>query len=105
MYRFKSAREAKALTQDQVAEKLQISRAAYTNIENGKRDPDTGTLITLSKLYECSIDYLLGLEEAEKTPVFMDGLKDTVIHLVEGLSREDFQRLQDFADGLRAARK
>ncbi len=63
MYRFKSIRENLSMTQDQVAEKLGITRAAYTNIENGKRDPDTNALIALAGIFHSSVDYLLGLTD------------------------------------------
>lgn len=63
MYRLKQIRQALGMTQEAVAAHLKISRAAYTNIENGKRDPDTGTLIALAGLYGCTIDYLVGISD------------------------------------------
>lgn len=60
MIRFKEIRTRKGLTQAQVAEQLSISRASYTNIENGKRDPDTQTIQALSDLFGVSVDELLG---------------------------------------------
>ena len=68
MYRFKEIRHQQNLTQEQIANLLKISRASYTNIENGKRDPDTSTLISLSRIFHVSIDYLVGLSETEKVP-------------------------------------
>ena len=65
MLNFNSARNAIGMKQEEVAEILNISRASYTNLENGKRDPDTATLIQLSKLYHVSTDYLLGLSDHE----------------------------------------
>lgn len=38
----KSIREAKQMTQSQVAEKVGIARESYTNIENGVRRPSVG---------------------------------------------------------------
>lgn len=63
MYRFKEARERKDMTQGYVADYLGMQRASYANIENGKRDPDTETLIKLSQCLEASLDYLLGQSE------------------------------------------
>lgn len=65
MLNFKSARNAIGMKQEEVAAILNISRASYTNLENGKRDPDTTTLIQLSKLYHVSTDYLLGIVDQE----------------------------------------
>lgn len=60
MLRLKECRETAGMTQQEIAEKLKITRAAYTNIENGKRDPDTNTLNFLATLFDVSTDYLLG---------------------------------------------
>ena len=46
----KQLRNSLGLSQAEVASHLNISRAAYTNIENGKRDPDTQTL--LAQIYK-----------------------------------------------------
>lgn len=56
----KQLRAAKKVTQENVASYLGISRAAYTNIENGKRDPDTSTLRALAAYFEVTVDSLLG---------------------------------------------
>lgn len=64
MLRLKEARTAIGATQEQIANALGVSRTAYTNIENGKRDPDTLTLIALAALFGTSVDYLLGIEKA-----------------------------------------
>lgn len=57
---FKEMRKSKGLTQAQVADFLGITRAAYTNIENGHREADYSTLSSLSELFSVSIDSLLG---------------------------------------------
>ena len=56
MIQFKEIRTRKGFTQEQVARYLMISRASYTNIENGKRDPDTHTLEMLSDLFNVTVD-------------------------------------------------
>lgn len=50
-------------TQADVAAFLKITRAAYTNIENGKREPDFDTLKKLASHYSVTTDYLLGRDE------------------------------------------
>ncbi len=58
--RLKDAREAKGLSQNYVAEHLNITRQAISKWENGKSMPDLENLIILSTLYEISLDELLG---------------------------------------------
>ena len=47
------------LTQEQVAEKIMVSRQTVSNWENGKSLPDIVSIMRLSDLYQISIDELL----------------------------------------------
>lgn len=58
----KEIRLANSKTQDDVARYLKIARASYANIENGKRDPDTITILALADFFHTSIDALFGRE-------------------------------------------
>lgn len=55
------------LSQGDIARILNCSQAAYSYYETGKRDIPTDILIKLAKYYNCSIDYLLGLTDNEKS--------------------------------------
>ena len=59
--RIRDLREDNDLTQKQVANKLKCSQQVYSNYELGQRDIPTDILIALSKLYNVSTDYILGL--------------------------------------------
>ncbi len=60
--RLRDMREDNDLTQAQVAEVLGIDQRVYSNYEIGKREIPVHLLIKLSKMYEVSTDYLLGLK-------------------------------------------
>lgn len=60
MNNIKLARVNKGLTQEQVAEKLNTSRAAVSMYETGKLEANYTILKALSKLLNVSIDYLIG---------------------------------------------
>ena len=62
--RLKSARKSAGLTQEQLSEKLLVSRQAVTKWEADRGMPDIENLKQLSKLLNISIDYLLGSGEA-----------------------------------------
>ena len=53
-------RKARGITQKQLAEALGVTIRTITNYENGTREPNIATLITLARFFECSIDYLVG---------------------------------------------
>ncbi|EPR11943.1 helix-turn-helix domain-containing protein [Ruminiclostridium papyrosolvens] len=48
------------LNQKELANKLNINPATYRNYENGNREPDFETLISISKFFNVSTDFLLG---------------------------------------------
>ncbi|MDO4306860.1 MAG: zinc ribbon domain-containing protein [Eubacteriales bacterium] len=52
--------EKNGLTQEQMAERLMISRQAVSRWENGETQPDTESLKLLSKEFNVSINTLLG---------------------------------------------
>ena len=53
-------RMEKGLSQDELAEKLYVTRQAVSRWENGETVPNTESLKLLSKLYDVSINTLLG---------------------------------------------
>ena len=50
----------KGLSQDELAEKVFVTRQAVSRWENGETTPNTETLKLLSKLFDVSINTLLG---------------------------------------------
>ena len=59
----KEIRKKKKLSQLKVAMDLNISREALSYYENGKRNPDLEMLVTMSRYFNVSIDYLITGEE------------------------------------------
>ncbi|SMC60000.1 DNA-binding transcriptional regulator, XRE-family HTH domain [Oscillospiraceae bacterium] len=56
----KELREREGLTQDQLAEKVCVTRQAVSRWENGETQPNTDTLLLLSEEFDVSINTLLG---------------------------------------------
>ena len=56
----KKLREKNQLTQEQMAERMRVSRQAVSRWENGETQPSTDTLKLLSKEFNVSINALLG---------------------------------------------
>ena len=61
--RIRELREDNDLLQKNLAEYLNCSQVAYSRYELGTRDIPTEVLIALSKFYNVSTDYLLGLKD------------------------------------------
>ena len=90
--KLRKLRIARQLSQEQLAEKLQVSRQAISKWELGESMPDTENLILLSKFYGVSIDYLLLNElnisseletkRSRSFPIFIFGMGGLVIGLI-----------------------
>lgn len=61
--RIKDLREDNDKTQKELAEYLGMKQPQYYRYENGLRDIPTDILIKLSKYYNVSVDYILGLTD------------------------------------------
>ena len=55
-------RKDHALSQEELAERLGVSRQAVSKWERAESSPDTDNLIALARLYGTSLDVLLGLQ-------------------------------------------
>lgn len=65
--KLKELRKELGLTQEEVAERLHVSRAAIARWETGKGIPDISNLITISEVFDISLDELIkGDNKVEK---------------------------------------
>lgn len=66
--RLKRLREDKKLSQQQLADRLNINRSTYARYELGQTQPDYETLQRLADFYGVSVDYLFGRENKKNLP-------------------------------------
>lgn len=66
--RLKALREGDGLTQEALAEELDITRLSVGNYERGIRTPDAETIIDIADFFEVSADYLLGRSDERYAP-------------------------------------
>ena len=64
--RLQELRKSHSLSQEELADKLGVSRQAVSKWECGEASPDTDNLIQLSKIYGISLDELVGNESVKK---------------------------------------
>lgn len=63
----RNLRTQKKLTQDELAEKLFVSRQTVSNYENGKSNPDIDTLIKIAEIMEVDVNALIYGLPADQT--------------------------------------
>lgn len=74
--KIKELRISKKMTQQEVADKLGITRPAYTAYESGKREPDFSILQSLANIFDVTTDFLLGRNQ---TPTWAN--KEDIVQL------------------------
>ena len=84
--KLKALRLRYGYSQKQVADKVNISPSIISGYETGERTPSTEVLLSLSNVYNCSVDYLLGKQNTEPTLLFdTTGLTDKQIQAISML--------------------
>lgn len=71
-------RKKSGLSQEELAEKLGVSRQAVSKWERAEASPDTDNLIALSNLYNISLDELIGKKEVNEDKVLDNVTKEEV---------------------------
>jgi len=61
--RLKELRLENGMTQQQVADLLNIKQQSYIRYEYGTGEPSINTLIKLTEIFNVSADYLLGISD------------------------------------------
>lgn len=89
--RLRKLREYQRLSQEQVAQRLGLSKNAIYFYENDSREPSNATLRRMASLYKTSIDYLLGLEKSHTINVsgLTDREKAIIADLVDDLTEKN----------------
>lgn len=96
MVKFKEARTAKGLTQKYVALTLGVSIQAISYWENGSRMPGHDNIQQLADLYGVSVDYLLGREQPEPTP--LDQKRTEILQKLESLPEDKLEDVLRYAE-------
>ena len=76
--KLKELRAAAGLSQEKLAEHLMVSRQAVSKWENGEALPDMENMIALAKLYNTSLDGLVGIKVEEKTAENENGAEEAL---------------------------
>ena len=105
MNRLKELRIKKGQRQVDVARALNLSRQTYNFYENGKRDPDTATLVRMADYFGVSTDYLLGRtirrEQSVAAPSPVPKDKLLFLEAVEDVDSQTIAELHQFLNFLK----
>jgi len=83
--KIKTLREQNELTQSDLAKKMGLTRSAVNGWEMGLSVPSTPFIVELSKLFNVSTDYLLGMKSGATLNI--DGLSEREAAVLSDLVR------------------
>ena len=79
-------RTKSGFSQREIAERLGVSASIISGYETGERTPSVENLLSLSYIYRCTTDYLLGRETASVLDtIYAEGLSGKQIQLIQEL--------------------
>ena len=103
--KLKACRKDKKLTLIDLAEELKTSHATINRYELGVNEPSLDRLIEISKLFNVSTDYLLGVEhEQEKVAPEFNPEQLQVVELVKKLNTKELEKVYNYLLGIIDAR-
>jgi transcriptional regulator with XRE-family HTH domain len=101
----RKVREAKELSQKEVALMLKMDPAQYSRIENGKTDPSFSTIEKIAKALGMELSELFRADEVFKDVNSADKTMMEKIRLIEQLDDKEKSSLYNIIDGLFAKKK
>ena len=102
--RLKVLRIKHNLTQSELAEKINLSKANVSKYEADLVEPNLDTLKLISSLFSVSIDYLLGNEKATLTEQPASQKLKNLIDSYADLSEDEIDQVTNFVDFLKTKR-
>ncbi|MDR3595155.1 helix-turn-helix transcriptional regulator [Clostridium sp.] len=82
--RIKLLRNEQGITQDQLAEYINVSRSSVNGYENGGVEPSLSVLVKLADVFNVSLDYLLErTEEKHNINLLNQDAKDFLLKVIE----------------------
>lgn len=110
--KLKQLRIEKKLKQEDLSKRLNVSRQSVSKYETNERFPDKEILVALTKFFNVSIDYLLGLTDIKEPAEDLIKKGEVVIKppskiekLYEELPAEEKKMLEDYAQYLETRAK
>lgn len=79
--RIRELRKARKMTQNEFAERINVTKSTVSAYENGTRLPSYDVLIRVARLFKVSTDHLLGY--SEKTEIDVTGLTRKQINVIQ----------------------
>ncbi len=101
----KELRAQKKVTQDDMANLLNIKRQTYSAYERGVSFPDVIALTKIAEFFGVSTDYLLGIKNITAENESISDETQSLIESYSDLSKEELSKVIEYVDFLKSKRK
>ena len=99
--RLKELRLAQQKTQEEIAQKTNLTQFTYSNYEKEKTQPDLKTLIKLADYFRVSVDYLIEHEQVNKLDMTsLSDIKKDCIKKIQSMTDDEVKAVSHFIAGL-----
>ena len=107
MIRIKQLREEYGYTQQELADKLNKAKSTIAMYENETRKPSLRVLKQLSNIFNCSIDYILGISTNKNKDKLSNVRMSSPYNCIdiEGLTDKDIEEIKQFVEFIRNKNK
>lgn len=93
MIRIKQLREEAGYTQQDLADKLKKAKSTIAMYENETRKPSLRVLKQLSNIFNCSVDYILGISNNRKKENTFSADNESIIEAIMKMAEPRMKRL------------
>lgn len=105
MIRLRELRKQNGLTMKQLGDKAGLAESTISLYENGKRQPDQGTMLFFANFFGVSVDYLLGRDSDEEQ---LDQVSDRMkrfLHEVQDMDDSEIELVSMFLEQVKKRRE
>ncbi|MBO0572575.1 helix-turn-helix transcriptional regulator [Clostridium botulinum] len=94
-YIIKKLRKENNLTQKELGDKLNVGKSTISQYENNINTPDIDIIKKISKIFDVSVDYLLGNTDIRKNDLFngSDAINETLNKILKECNEKDLLKL------------
>ena len=96
--RIRELRKAHHMSQIHLSIELEVSQETVSAYENGRHYPSFQTLVKLSEIFQTSIDYIMGLSDANGTD--LNGKEKALITIYRALNPMAQEKALSYIQGL-----
>ena len=102
--KLKEERQKRNLTQEEMANILNMKKQTYQNYELNKRQPDISTLIRIADFFNVSLDYLCDRPNSNYIGFLPNNKKDTILAISQ-LDDIDFGKVEAYVSAIKDSKR